>query len=323
MTAYYNEFDPFAGAWLEELIKDGLIANGIVDHRSICDVEPSDLAGFEQCHFFAGIGGWSHALRLAGWPDDRVAWTGSCPCQPFSSAGQRKGHADERHLWPAFHRLIAECRPPALFGEQVASKDGREWFAAVRTDLEDLGYACGAADLCAAGVGAPHIRQRLFFVAHADGGHPGPAGLQRGRQHGLFATGGGSDELADAGREGWRQVGADSGWRGEGSGAQGLDERSLHGRDGELGDANGARPTERREAAETLGHGRSAFPTGVGPWSDVVWLPCRDGRARPTKPGLQPLAHGVPNRVGTLRGAGNAIVPHVGAAFVQAVMDMP
>ena len=165
MTAYYNEIDPFAAAWLRELISDGLIADGDVDERSILDVRPNDLTGYDQCHFFAGIGGWSYALRLAGWPDDREVWTGSCPCQPLSSAGQQKGHADERHLWPAFHKLIAECQPATVFGEQVASKLGREWLSGVRADLEDLGYAVGAADIGAASVGAPHIRQRLWWVA--------------------------------------------------------------------------------------------------------------------------------------------------------------
>ena len=85
--------------------------------------------------------------------------------QPLSVAGQRKGHADERHLWPAFYSLIAECSPPIVFGEQVASRDGREWLAGVRADLEGVGYACGAADLCAAGLGRPQIRQRLYWVA--------------------------------------------------------------------------------------------------------------------------------------------------------------
>lgn len=70
MTAYYNEFDPFAAKWLRNLIDAGLIAPGIVDDRSITDVTPADLEGFKQCHFFAGIGGWSLALRLAGVPDD-------------------------------------------------------------------------------------------------------------------------------------------------------------------------------------------------------------------------------------------------------------
>ncbi len=151
---YYNEFDPSAAAWLRELIARGLIADGDVDERSIVDVQADDLVGYIQCHFFAGIAGWSYALRLAGWPDDRPVWTGSCPCQPFSNAGKRKGTDDERHLWPEFARLIGHAKPEYVFGEQVASAAGRDWLSAVRIDLEALGYAVGAADLCAAGVGA-------------------------------------------------------------------------------------------------------------------------------------------------------------------------
>ena len=162
---YYNDNDPFAAKWLRNLIAEGLIPEGDVDERSILETEPGDLAGYTQCHFFAGIAGWSMALHLAGWPAGRPVWTGSCPCQPLSVAGKGEGEKDERHLWPVFYRLIRECRPPAVFGEQVAAKLGREWLAGVRADLEAAGYAVGAADLCAAGVGAPHIRQRLFWCA--------------------------------------------------------------------------------------------------------------------------------------------------------------
>ena len=167
MTAYYNEIDPKAAAWLRELIKQGHIAPGDVDERSISDVKPEDLFKYTQCHFFAGIGVWSYALRKSGWPDDRPVWTGSCPCQPFSSAGKRKGTSDERHLWPHWFHLISQCRPSDVFGEQVASKDGRAWFDTVQADMEALGFAVGAADLCAAGVGAPHIRQRLWFYGRS------------------------------------------------------------------------------------------------------------------------------------------------------------
>ena len=66
MPAYYNEIDPYAAQWLRNLIAAGHIAPGVVDERSIEDVHPSDLRGFEQCHFFAGIGVWSLALRRAG-----------------------------------------------------------------------------------------------------------------------------------------------------------------------------------------------------------------------------------------------------------------
>lgn len=187
MTAYYNEFDPKAAAWLRELVAGGRIAPGDVDERDIRDIRPDELRTYRQCHFFAGIGGWSLALRRAGWADDRPVWTGSCPCQPFSAAGKRGGTADERHLWPAFFHLIDQCRPPVVFGEQVASKDGLGWFDLVSADLEGSGYAVGASDLCAAGLGAPHIRQRLWFVGVADasseGSLPGPHGsLHRGQE---------------------------------------------------------------------------------------------------------------------------------------------
>ncbi|MCG3776915.1 MAG: hypothetical protein JW395_3787 [Nitrospira sp.] len=164
---FYNEHDPKAAAWLRELIKHGHIPNGVVDERSIEDIKPSELDGFIQCHFFAGIGGWSLALKLAGWPEDRPVRTGSCPCQPFSSAGKGDGFADERHLWPAFHHIIrSERTPSVVFGEQVASKAALAWLDLVRADCEASGYAVGAVDLCAASVGAPHIRQRIWWVAN-------------------------------------------------------------------------------------------------------------------------------------------------------------
>ena len=168
MTAYYNEIEPYAAQWLRNLIAKGLIADGEVDTRSIVDVRPAELAGFTQCHFFAGIGGWSHALRLAGWPDDRPIWTGSCPCQPFSVAGKGAGTDDPRHLWPHFHRLIAACRPPVVMGEQVAGAAGYGWLDGVRADLASEGYTCWAYDIPACAVDAPHIRNRLYWCAVAD-----------------------------------------------------------------------------------------------------------------------------------------------------------
>lgn len=165
---YYNEHDPNAAAWLRELIRRKLIPNGIVDEQDIQKIRLSDLSGFVQVHCFAGIGGWPLALRLAGWPEDRPVWTGSCPCQPFSVAGAGGGTSDPRHLWPVFFELIKQCRPPVCFGEQVASAAGRAWLAGVFADLERVAYRRAAADLCAAGIGAPHIRQRLFWVADTE-----------------------------------------------------------------------------------------------------------------------------------------------------------
>jgi len=281
VTAFYNEIGPHAAAWLRNLIAAGHIAPGVVDERSIVDLDPAELAGYTQCHFFAGIGVWSYALRLAGWPDDRPVWTGSCPCQPFSAAGKGEGHQDERHLWPAWFRLIGERRPATVFGEQVASADGLAWLDAVCTDVETEGYAIGAADLCAAGVGAPHIRQRLFFVADA-------ARLGHSR-----VEGGDARPHAHEHHEGPRLVGDTPGTRPQGRG---------HGWD--------SRPGREGAAAERTG--------ADGFWSACDWLPCRDGKARAVRPGTFPLAHGAAARVGRLRAYGNAIVPQAAAAFIEA-----
>jgi DNA (cytosine-5)-methyltransferase 1 len=189
VTAYYNENDKYAAQWLRNLIADGLIPRGEVDDRSICDVQAGDLAGYTQCHFFAGLGGWSRALRLAGWPDDRPVWTGSPPCQPFSVAGKSQGTADSRHLWPSLSALIRECRPPIFFGEQVARAIGMGWFDAVAADLEKENYAVASAVLPACSVGAPHRRDRLWFVGYSTSarqhqGEPGESGSLRDKAWG-------------------------------------------------------------------------------------------------------------------------------------------
>ena len=335
--AVYNEIDPFAADWLEALIREGHIARGTVDRRSIRELAPADAVGAVQFHAFAGIAGWSLALRLAGWPDGARVWTGSCPCQPFSTAGKRRGTADDRHLWPEWFRLIRECRPPVVFGEQVASPDGRTWLAAVRADLEGVGYRVGAADLCAAGVGAPHIRQRLYFVAVASGGR---------RMEGIAdrrGSGAGDPAEADGGRpadhgDARRRANAER-WPAErqrydvaGAAPRGCGEAWEQrirddARDGlavdRMGDAGGARlagrPGERcDDGAERQAAERASGATD--PWSDAEWIPCRDRKARPAQPGAFPLAHGVPGRVGRLRAYGNAIVPAVAATFIRAVM---
>ncbi len=179
---YYNDNDPKACAWLRELIADGHLPAGDVDERSILEIKADELRGYDQCHFFAGVGFWSLALQWAGLGTTPGIWTGSCPCQPFSCAGAGKGTADERHLWPVFRDLIVACRPAVVFGEQVASaavigKVGRGvkapavpvWLDGVRADVEAAGYSFGAAVMGAHSVGAPHIRQRLYWVADADG----------------------------------------------------------------------------------------------------------------------------------------------------------
>ena len=327
MAAYYNEIDPYAADWLRNLIKSGHIADGVVDERSISDVRPNELQEFTQCHFFAGIGIWSHALRSAGWADDRPVWTGSCPCQPFSQSGTRKGVLDERHLWPHWHHLIAECRPSTIFGEQVASKDGLGWLDLVQADMEGEDYAFGAFDLCSAGFGAPHIRQRLWFVADTDDAgsqgrlHRG-SDTQRQTQHGHVGcgeVGGMADAHGEQRDEGLQSV------SGGFSERVGGDSVSDHGVDHAI--------SLGRDAGRQWDHGQDVgeqFDSDVedggadktnGFWGDVDWLGCRDGKWRPVRSGTFPLVNGATSRVGRLRAYGNAITAQVAQGLIESYME--
>lgn len=236
--ALYNEIDPFAAQWLRNLIAAGHIAPGEVDERSIEDVTPDDLRGFTQCHFFAGIGGWSHSLRLAGWPDDRPVWTGSCPCQPFSAAGKGDGFADERHLWPHFFHLISERRPQHVFGEQVAAGNANTWFDLVQADLEGVGYAFGIVPFTSAGIGAPHIRERAYWVANAYSVISDRRGDVRAPGRDEYSNGGDDDRLADSNHD-RQQPGQGAGCRCQ-CAEQGID-IGRGGENGGLGNANVAR----------------------------------------------------------------------------------
>ena len=324
MAAYYNEHDLFAADWLRNLIAKGLIPDGEVDTRSIVDVQPDDIRGFRQCHFFAGIGGWSHALRLAGWPDDRPVWTGSCPCQPFSVAGKGKGTADERHLWPEFFRLIRDCRPPVVMGEQVAGAAGYGWLDGVRTDLEAEDYACRGVDIPACCLNAPHIRQRLYWLAVGDAD-----ALRKLQPQGRI-----SEQFRWAGDASSDGMGAAISARLEGHARHG-DDRHEPGRlvkdairpvaEAGSSDMEHAQSVGWREgrAEYEIWSGRSAFAgAGSGFWSDYEWLVGADGKARRAQSGIRLLAHGVPGRVGRLRGYGNAIVPPLAAEVIRALMEV-
>ena len=313
--ALYNEIDPFAAQWLRNLIAAGHIAPGEVDERSIEDVTPDDLRGFTQCHFFAGIGVWSHSLRLAGWPDDRPVWTGSCPCQPFSPAGKGDGFADERHLWPQFFHLISERRPQHVFGEQVAAGNANVWFDLVQADPEGMGYAFGLVPFTSAGIGAPHIRERAYWVANATG-----------QLH--HQCNDGTNELGRKGNPEQNRMGGGIGGLGNANVAR---LEGLGGNDGAAG--------RERATGPVAAPGVHLRPLEVnGFWRDADWLFCRDGKWRPVEPGTFPLVDGAAarlgrvepgvarvassNRVGRLKGYGNAINAQAAAAFIRAYMGV-
>lgn len=331
-VAYYNENDPFMADWLQELISRDLIAPGVVDSRSMLEVSPEDVKGFTQVHWFAGIGGWSRALRQAGWGDDVPVWTGSPPCQPFSTAGQQLGEEDERHLAPTFAKLVSQCQPTILFGEQVsnskvlgaiartpkqrAARDASTaWLDSLFDELERSYYSCAAADIPAASVGAPHIRQRTYFgaVRMADAeryqqwgrGRPGCKG-QEGDEPGIESSG-------------CSQAGGVAHSVGTGRGQAGCNTEGNREEDvGRSRDWNGNAGTDdERSRVENSPRSRADKVR----WDKADWLRCRDGYYRPVEPGTFPLVNGLPGRVGRVRGYGNAIVPEVAATFITCFME--
>lgn len=299
---FLNDIDKFVCQWMRNLIDAGEVPQGVVDERSITDIKPSDLAGYRQCHFFAGVAGWPYALRLAGWPESIPVWTGSCPCQPFSVAGQKKANADERHLWPAFYHLIRECRPQYVFGEQVPNAIRLGWLDGISADLEAAGYTVGATVLGAHSVGSPHIRQRLYWVAYARSSSP---------RHASKSSGNAEAERAEDSKEPASSITACR-----------------------LADVQSPRRTGQKSQERR-------FDISC-PWSDCRIIQCIDDKARRigAERSVFPLANGVSkqlgsrfpelrrvlrvarsNRVGRIKAYGNAIVPQVAAVFVRAFME--
>ncbi len=239
--------------------------------------------------------------------------SGGFPCQPFSVAGKRRGAEDDRHLWPEMHRLIEECRPAWVLGENVAGLI-RLGLDQVLSDLEGSGYACRTFAIPAVGVDAPHKRERLWIVAHAES-RRGDGPLQPSERPTVSGTVGPSQAVAHGAR---LQPGRQ----------EQRPERERTGPGGEQVAVDN--PMPRR-------HGLPKGKIRTG-WDGVErasrWLPEPDmggladglpaglaGCRWPDEPDIGRVAVGVPNRVQKLKALGNSVVPQVVEMIGHAIMQ--
>jgi len=348
MPVYYNDIDPKACTWLQQLVLDGLLPKGDVDCRDIREVKAEDLKGYHQLHFFAGIGGWPLSLQMAGWPEDRPVVSGSLPCQPFSAAGKQLGKKDERHLLPHFLELVEQCDWPILFGEQVPAAIKHGWLDDLQSTMGAQGYTTGAVVLTAAGVGAPHIRQRLYWLASRLG-HPQCDG------HDVVPVRRSPEKIEGRLQQPERPSAIGGMGDPEHNGCNGPSQPPSDVRPSPQGGQEEPQLSGQPEGAGVPGNAASlpGREVGCSQWSDTDWIYCRDGKYRPIPKGIQPLArklepglgkspYGLPGgvvqggnkgfqedvnntleaRVMRLKGYGNAICVPVAVAFIEAFLKV-
>jgi len=232
--------------------------------------------------------------------------TGGFPCQPYSAAGKRLGKEDDRHLWPQMLRTIREVQPRWVVGENVrglVNWNGGLVFDEVQADLETEGYEVQPFLLPAAAVGAPHRRDRIWFVAYRKDG-----GLQRETKQ-EQENGAGKREFYEY-RQGRSEMG------------------------GEYSGLSNARPTPdtdidkrcerrmhqtKREATERYS-GTFNSRNGRGAWENF-----------PTQPPVRSRNDGISSRLGgitfpkwrneSIKAGGNAIVPQVALQIFKAIQE--
>lgn len=219
--------------------------------------------------------------------------SGGFPCQPFSVAGERKGEDDDRYLWPEMVRVISELRPAWVLGENVAGIVSMA-LDQVLFDLESQNYSCQAFIIPAAGVDAPHKRDRAFIVAHSNDRYinANHEVCPRGNVARL-----GCSNVANAQSEHKRGLSC---------GTQPQESRpSFSGNDVRNSTGEGL----QNRAIRAVGEPRSFAEFKRSDW----WA---------TEPDVGRVANGIPNRVDRLKCLGNAVVPAQVYPILQAIADI-
>ena len=294
----------------------GLERTGGFTTAAFCEIEPFPRAVLRK--HWPDVLIFDDVRKLRGedvGPVDVIC--GGYPCQPFSTAGQRRGAEDDRHLWPEFNRLVAELRPSWVIGENVAGHISMG-LDDVLSDLEGQGYTCRTFVIPACAVDAPHRRDRVWTVANSASARTwknigelwGLLERRLERPEGL-----GEKNMADA-----TQLQRDGGGEHREQGERQVPELGKRSCAESLAHADHQRPQGRAQAGDA-GSQRARRDKHAERCADLpraAWRP---------EPDLGRVAHGVSRRVDRLKALGNAVVPQIpemiGRAILAAEQEQP
>jgi DNA (cytosine-5)-methyltransferase 1 len=216
--------------------------------------------------------------------------TGGYPCQPFSVAGSQRGEKDKRHLWPDMFRIVKECKPTWVIGENVSGhiKLGLD---TVLQDLESEGYSVRAFSISASSIGANHQRERVWIIAHSN--------MENTRQHGgRIESTWNTESFGSRTSEETERSANSSQINGSGEGASSMAESS---------DTN-SQGLQGRRSEQQLRKDETERPTSWDSWWEF-------------EPNVGRVANGIPNRVDRLKGLGNSLVPAIPYAIGRAILE--
>ena len=216
--------------------------------------------------------------------------TGGYPCQPFSIAGSQRGEKDKRHLWPDMFRIVKECKPTWVIGENVSGhiKLGLD---TVLQDLESEGYSVRAFSISASSIGANHQRERVWIIAHSN--------MENTRQHGRRIESTWDTESLGS------RTSEETEWSSDSNKINGSSEgASLM---GESSDTN-SQGLQGRRSEQQLRKDETERPTSWDSWWGV-------------EPDVGRVANGIPHRVDRLKGLGNSLVPAIPYAIGRAILE--
>lgn len=277
----------------------------------------------------------SHNLR----PVDLVA--GGFPCQPHSLAGRRQASSDERDLWPEFHRIIRELKPRWVLAENVLgllSSESGSFFGGILRDLAQAGYDAEWCVLSAAEFGAPHLRERVFIVAHTRLGRDGwKEGTVSNRQRSTALSAGirqweGRAEMADTSRSGWQECRSTSitgtsghaAWCNLAPGETGPVEDSTGRREWQYQESRGE--SRAQSLFEQSGSGNTqsllgGMLNGLSSWLDRYQWPAGPGQAQHSWEPSRTKQGKVSHIGARLEKLGNAVVPQAAESIGRGIME--